>query len=378
MPWKDFSVSEQRWAFCHAVRVLHRPLAEVAREHSISRKTGYKWLKRFEAQQLESMNDRSRRPHASPGRVGEELEREVLLIRDLHGWGPRKIHAVMRRRQIQPLPCLRTVANVLKRHGRVRAEEPQPTWQRFERSQPNQLWQVDHKGPVEVQRRKLVPFSVIDDHSRYALAFEPLVDRTMHRCWQVLWTIFGEVGLPESILCDNAFGTMGPDRPVGLSWFDAQCIRLGINPLHGRPYHPQTQGKVEAFHASAVRELIYRHARRDNAEHFRIDCHAWRQTYNTERPHQALGDEVPLSRWRPSERKRPPAMPQVSYEPGQPLRKVCLEGLVRWRSHRILVGRGIGGDWVRFEEDQTELRVFYGFKQVRRLQNEQLTKDRVV
>ncbi|MCW2763548.1 MAG: family transposase, partial [Marmoricola sp.] len=277
-------------------------------------------------------------------------------------------------------PCLRTVANILKRHGRVTpAAPPVEATQRFERPEPNQLWQIDHKGPVEVDRRKLVPLTVIDDHSRYALAFEPLVDRTMRRSWQVLWDVFAEAGLPEAILCDNAFGTMGIDKPVGLSWFDAQCVKLGIKPLHGRPYHPQTQGKVEAFHATAVREFIYRHARRDDAAHFGADCQAWRQRYNGYRPHEALGDEVPLSRWRPSDRKRPAAMPaSVQYEPGALLRKACLEGLVRWQGRRILVGRGIGGELVRLEEDQSELRVYYGWKQVRRLRLNELSKDRVL
>jgi transposase InsO family protein len=378
LPWKVLCVSEQRWALCHAVRTLGRPLSAVAREFGVSRKTAYKWLERTPGG-VEAMADRSRRPRGSPGRCADDLEHQVLAVRDRHGWGPRKIHAVLRREGVVPLPCIRTVANVLKRHGRVVRPEPEPATQWFERPEPNDLWQVDHKGPVEVDRRKLLPLSVIDDCSRYALAFEPLVDRTMRRTWAVLWNVFGEAGLPRQILSDNAFGTMGIDKPVGLSWFDAQCIKLGIDPLHGRPYHPQTQGKVEAFHSSAVRELIRRHARRDCDEHFRQDCHAWRTVYNVERPHEALGDQVPLSRWRPSDRKRPPTMPAaMTYEPGQPVRKVCLEGLVRWRGCRILLGRGIGGDWVRIEEDESELRVIYGWKQVRRLHASQMTKDRVL
>jgi len=377
LPWKVIEMSEQRWALCHAVRTLGRPVSAVARDFGVSRKTAYKWLGRAQGG-AESMVDRSRRPRVSPRRSDPSLEQQMLAVRDAHGWGPRKIHAVLRRQGVQPLPCRRTVANVLKRHGRVTPPAAPPATQRFERPEPNDLWQVDHKGPVEVDRRKLLPLSVIDDHSRYALAFEPLVDRTMRRTWAVLWDVFGDAGLPRQILADNAFGTMGIDKPVGLSWFDAQCIRLGIEPIHGRPYHPQTQGKVEAFHASAVRELIYRHARRDSEQHFRVDTHAWRTVYNTQRPHEALGDQVPLSRWRPSVRKRPATMPTVQYEPGAWTRKVCQEGLLRWRGCRILLGRGIAGDWVRLEEDESELRVFYGWKQVRRLHPSQITRDRVL
>ncbi|MFT3785024.1 MAG: hypothetical protein QM770_03135 [Tepidisphaeraceae bacterium] len=105
--------------------------------------------------------------------------------------------------------------------------------------------------------------------------------------------------------------------------------------------------------------------------------------YNTQRPHEALGDETPLSRWRPSARKRPATMPTcVNYDAASlarsTLRRVCHEGLVRWRGARVLVGRGLHGDFVRIEEDELELRVHYGFKQVRRLQHAQLLKDRVV
>ena len=385
MPWKVVHMSEQRWAFCHAIKILRRPVAQTARAFGVSRKTAYKWLKRYDqtrtadAVDVAELSDRRRRPAHSPSRTDDLWEKRILAVRDADGYGPRKIHAILRREHPgQTPPCLRTVANVLRRCGRVVKPEP-VACQRFERAEPNQLWQIDHKGPVEVARRKLLPLTVIDNHSRYALAFEPLIDRTMHRSWQVLWNVFGEAGLPDAILCDNAFGTMGIDKPVGLSWFDAQCVKLSIKPLHGRPYHPQTQGKVEAFHASAVREFIFRHARRDDQETFGADCHVWRQRYNTYRPHEALGDEVPLSRWRPSTRLRPAAMPAtVEYEPGAVLRKVCLEGLVRWQGRRILVGRGIGGEMVRFEEDATELRVFYGWKQVRCLQTSLLSKDRVL
>jgi hypothetical protein len=107
----------------------------------------------------------------------------------------------------------------------------------------------------------------------YALAFVPTSDRTMATTFNALWDLFGDVGLPEAILCDNAFGSLG--RP-GLSAFDAKLVRLGIKPLHGRPYHPQTQGKVEAFHGSVMRELVRRHARLDDAGHFAADAEAWR------------------------------------------------------------------------------------------------------
>lgn len=385
MPWKVSGVSDVRFALCHQVRVLGRPVAAAARDFGVSRKTAHKWLTRFDPQAgaacaAAAMGDRSRRPRASPARVGENVEAAVLAIRDRFGWGPRKIHAVMRRERFDPLPALRTVANVLRRNGRVDGPAPAPTEpQRFERGAPNELWQVDHKGPIEVgvggSRQRITPLSVIDDHSRYALAFAPTTDRTMATTFAALWDLFGEVGLPQAILCDNAFGSLG--RP-GLSAFDAKLIRLGIRPLHGRPYHPQTQGKVEAFHGSVVRELVNRHARLDDAEHFAADCEAWRLVYNTQRPHEGLGDDVPVSRWRPSDRRRPAALPEVAYEPGAVLRKVASPGLVRWRTARISVGHGLIGQWVRVREDDGGVTIDYADCPVRHLRPAQLTSDHVV
>jgi len=286
----------------------------------------------------------------------------------------------LRREGLVGLPSARTVANILARHGRVKREAGEPAAvQRFERPAPNDLWQVDHKGAVEVDRVDLLPFSVIDDHSRYCLAYEPLADKTMLSCWEiVLWPLFGEVGLPGAILSDNAFNTPGTPRPAGVSWFDARLILLGIDPLHGRPYHPQTQGKVEALHKSSVRELIRFNARRDDATHFIQDCHRWRHVYNTLRPHEALGDQPPVTRWTPSVRKRPATLPDPVYPAGAILRVTCREGLIRWRGCRILVGRGITGLPVMIEETGQELSIRFCHKLVRVLTNEQMTKDRVI
>src|SRR5262249_24915119 len=152
---------------------------------------------------------------------------------------------------------------------------------------PNELWQLDFKGPVEVGRRRVSALSVLDDHSRYLLALRPCPDMTYATVQAALWDLFGEAGMPEALLCDNAFAARNTD--VGLSAFDAWLIRLEIRPLHGRPYHPQTQGKVERLHATLEAE-IWPRARRDSPEHFAADLEAWRPVYNAVRPHEALGD----------------------------------------------------------------------------------------
>jgi len=244
-----------------------------------------------------------------------------LRVRDDFGWGPRKIHAYLTQ-QGQHLPSIRTVAAILKRSGRVdRPAEPCVPLQRFERGRPNELWQCDFKGYLEIARQRIYPFTLLDDHSRYLFTICPCRDQTMQTAWDILWRIFGEVGLPEELLCDNAFGNK-PQLP-GLSWFEARLIRLGVRVAHGRPYHPQTQGKLERLHGTLEREVFPR-LPRDALPEFQAGLDHWRQcVYNPLRPHEALGDRPPLVRWRPSPRPRPATLPDVAYPPGAVLRKVA-------------------------------------------------------
>jgi transposase InsO family protein len=371
MPWKVQPVSEIRTAFVHQVLTLGRPVAAACRDFGISRTAAYKWLGRHRDRPDDGLVDRTRRPHHSPGRTDPAIEGQVLEVRDRFGWGPRKIRAMLIARGVA-MPSIRTVGSILSRHGRTAPPPAEPApMQRFERGEPNALWQCDFKGYLEVGRRRTWPFALIDDHSRYLLALRPCADQAMATAWAILWGVFGEVGLPEELLCDGAFAARGPGL-TGLSWFEARLIRLGIRPIHGRPYHPQTQGKVERLNGTLEAEL-WPHVRRDATEHFAADLEAWRTgVYNPLRPHEALGDRPPLSRWRPSPRPRPTELPAVEYPAGSVVRKVSTVGDVRWRGYRLLAGRGIVGESVRIEDHGSEIAVFYATHRIRCVATESL------
>ena len=377
MAWKVKTVSDSRFALCHSVRNGGLAVAVAARRFGVSRKTANKWLKIFDRDPQAgslALQDRSRRPIHSPLRTSDKIADQALAWRDRRNWGARKIQTMLKKDSIDA-PSIRTINAILARHGRIKPKMPPAALQRFERPLPNQLWQLDFKGPVEVDRKKLMPLTILDDHSRYLLAFEPCTDLTMATAWNVLWKVFDQAGMPEQILCDNAFSGRASYRPAGLSWFDSRLVRLGIAPCHGRPYQPQTQGKVEALHRSAVRELLDFDARKDNITHFTQDCRAWRDLYNTQRPHQALGDIPPVLRWIPSPRARPSKLPELSYPAGSVLRHVCEHGRISFKKYRILCGHGIGGDLVRIEERDNEIAVFYCEKQIRCLSHDQLKYD---
>jgi hypothetical protein len=265
------------------------------------------------------------------------------------------------------------------RHGRVPdTPAPSPAPQFFERSQPHELWQCDFKGPVEVERQRVHPFTVLDDHSRYLLALEVCADVTMKSAWEVLWVTFGEYGLPESLLCDNAFAATGHLGLPTISWFESRLIRLGIRSIHGRAYHPQTQGKVERLHGTLQRE-VWPFVDRSDKARFARELARWRrEVYNPVRPHEALAGRPPLSRFALSPRLRPRTLPAVSYPSGSVLRRVASGGDISWGGYRILVGAGITGETVRVEDSAEEVKVYFCWKEVRRVPHSQLSRDRLL
>ncbi len=370
MPWKDVTMDAQRQSLCYRIEHNKESVTQVCREAGISRKTAYKWLKRYRLDPLSVLSDRSRRPRRSPRKTDDAVERDVLAMRDEHRWGGRKIER--RLQEIgKPVPSIRTVSAILKRCGRtvsVPREEPVEASMRFERSKPNELWQFDHLGPREIGRQRHFGFTVEDDHSRFCFCFDPLIDTSLVSYWPVLWRVFAEFGLPQAVLCDNAFGARG----LGMSHVEMRLIRLGIRPIHGRPYHPQTQGKVERLHGTIDYELINFKARTDQMVHFLEDRDRWLRTYNHVRPHEALGDKPPISRWRPSERQRPDELPAIEYDTGQIVRKVSQVGDIRYQGTRISVAQCLAGQHVRIEEREHEIGVFYSWKELRTIASQTL------
>ncbi|HSQ58069.1 MAG TPA: leucine zipper domain-containing protein, partial [Gemmata sp.] len=179
MPWKVDPVPEQRTALVHAVRTAGLSVVEAARRSGVSRRTAHQWLARYDADPEAPLADHSRRPRSSPARTPDDAERAVLQARDRWGW-PRQLHAVLQA-EGRPAPPPRTIAAILRRHGRVAAPAPAPAAtppRRSERPAPNELWQLDFKGPLEVERRRVTPLAIWDDHSRYCLALRPCTDMT--------------------------------------------------------------------------------------------------------------------------------------------------------------------------------------------------------
>lgn len=359
MPWREVCVVELRRMFISAARSGQKSFAEICREYGISRKTGYKWVNRYKLDGPGGLADRSRRPH----RVSEGTDRAVqdMLIaeRRAHGvWGVRKLCKRLEMRGVSP-PPERTAHRILKRAGLVRVPdgvEEMPTV-RFERSRPNDLWQMDHKRAIHGKwARRTVPFCVVDDCTRYCIGLRALPDKGLVSTWSALWGILGEYGLPESVLSDNDHIFHGDNGP---SQFEARLMRLGIRILHGRFYHPQTQGKVERFNGTLELELL-RDGCFGSSEELQAGFDRFRDTYNFERPHESIDMDVPGARYRPSLRPRPSRLPEMEYQEGAALRSVNKDGWISWKGYCIEVGMGLYGERVEVLEAEYGIEVFYG------------------
>jgi transposase InsO family protein len=320
MPWREVSIMEQKREFVRLASGAGVNRRELCRRFGIHPATGYKWLGRWTAG--EELTDRSRRPHLSRTRTAPAIEARILTLRDEHpAWGARKLARCLEREGI-PSPACSTVHEILRRNDRIVAP-PGGTaaLQRFEKPAPNLLWQMDFKGHVALgDGSRCHPLTVLDDHSRYDLCLQACADEQGSTVRQRLTLTFRRYGLPEAFFVDN--GTPWGD-PSGERWtrFSVWLLKLGIAVIHGRPYHPQSRGKNERFHRTLEAEVFAFRRFRDLREVQRA-FDAWRDVYNFERPHYALDQQVPASRYRPSHRPMPDRLPTVEYDAHEIVRRV--------------------------------------------------------
>ena len=293
MPWREVSVMDQRREFVRLAMQEGVNRRELCRRFGISPDVGYKWLARQRAGDAE-LADRSRRPHGSPRRSEAAIEAQVLAVRDAHpAWGARKIAHCLQRDGMTP-PALSTVHEILRRaagSSRRRARRRMLV-KRFEKEAPNQLWQMDFKGHMPLANGAAChPLTMIDDHSRYALCIGACANEQSPTVQQQLTATFRRYGMPDAFFVDNGspWGGSGDRRGPACG---SGCCRLGVDVVYARPYHPQSRGKNERFHRTLKAEVFAMRRFRDLPELQRA-FDAWRTVYNLERPHEALGMEVP-------------------------------------------------------------------------------------
>jgi len=343
MGWLEVSVADQRREFVMLASLAGANISALCERFGISRQTGHLWLRRFAAGE-QSFADRSRRPLHSPRRLAGELEARILAVRDAHpAWGARKIAAVLRRDGITP-PADSTVHAVLSRNGRIAPESTGRAYGAFERSEPNALWQMDFKGRVRLGCSAwLHPLTVIDDHSRFAVGLAACADQQTQTVQARLEMTFRHHGLPEAIYVDNG-SPWGGGQPGQWTPLRVWLLKLGIQTIHSKPYHPQGRGKNERFHRSLTAE-VFSLVPLTDFEDAQAAFDRWRHVYNRERPHQALDFATPADRYQPSKRAFPRTLPVPCYAPGEIVRRVgTTKAYVSFRNRLWKVPEAFSGE----------------------------------
>ena len=355
MPWQECDAVSNREEFCRLAVVSDSRVSVLCRRFGISRKTGYKWLQRFRGG--EPCSDRSRRPRRFRAPTSAAVEAEVLELRDRHpAWGGRKLRARLLALGRRSVPAASTITAILHRQGRIEKEESakRGAWQRFEREAPNELWQMDFKGDFKTaDGRRCHALTITDDHSRYSLGLRACLNQQSETVRESLCGVFQRYGLPWSLLTDNGTPWSVSHQPGGYTRLSVWLLRQNIRVLHGRAYHPQTQGKEERFHRTLEAEVLRGRAFANSTEVQR-EFDRWRETYNHERPHEALGLAVPGSRYQASRREFQERLPPVEYNEGDEVRKVSPVGQVHFRGHVIKISEAFRGEPVALRPTTTD------------------------
>jgi transposase InsO family protein len=342
------------------------PVTELCAADGISRKTGYKFLTRYDALGAAGLADQSRRPHRSPTALDPVLLQHLLEAHQRHPyWGPRKLlRLVAERWPDAPWPVRSTVARCFQHLGLVtarrRVRRPGPAGPPLApMDAPNAVWTTDYKGQFKLgDGHYCFPLTVADGYSRMLLACQALTSTKLIEARPIFERLFRAYGLPQRIRSDNGvpFATQALGRLSGLAvWW----IRLGILPDLIAPASPHQNGRHERMHLTLKRECTRPPQRTRAQQQHRFD--RWRHEYNTLRPHEALADATPASAYTPSPRPFPTQLPPLEYPGHYEVRRVSRNGGIRWHKQWVNVSQTLGEEYVGLVEiDDGEWDVYFG------------------
>lgn len=356
MPWRETSPMSERLEFIREYETELFTMTELAAQYGISRKTGYKWLDRYDAEGEVGLLDHSRRPHDSPQATEADLVEALVAQRCRHPhWGARKLLAIVKRRQPDAAwPARSTVCDLLKARGlvappRTRRRSPAPMRSTLAPiTHANEVWTTDFKGEFRTgDGVYCYPLTLRDGFSRFVLRCDGLHGYTYDATRRRFERAFADYGLPERMRSDNG-GPFASTGLGGLSRLSVWWIRLGIVPERIALGHPEQNGSHEQFHAVLKRETARPPAANASAQQrrFRRFC----AEYNDERPHEALQDRPPASCYQPSPRPFPSCLPPLDYPGHFEIRRVSPIGQVSWHGRLLFVSGALAGEDVAFEE----------------------------
>lgn len=356
MPWKESDAMQQRLDFVREAMSNRFTMVELCERYGVSRRIGYKWLARFAEDGRRGLADRTRRPHTCPTAIRPVLAELLCEFRRLHpDWGARKLLRVLRTRhpEIEDWPAASTTAELLARRGLVRRRRRRRSHQHpgvvpIATAAPNDLWTADFKGQFRTGNGVYCyPLTIADQHTRFLLRCHGLLSTETALARPVFERTFREYGLPRAIRTDNGV-PFATSALHGLSHLNVWWMRLGIVHQRIHPGQPQENGAHERMHRTMKRRAIKPVQRTCAAQQTQFN--AFRLEYNTERPHEALGQETPASHYRASSRPYPARLPVPEYPRHFLVKHVTDAGTFRFQQHLLYIANALVDQWIGLEE----------------------------
>lgn len=354
MPWMETCAVRERLQFVRDSARGHYSFRDLCLRYGISCKTGYKWLRRYEAEGIRGLEDRSRAPGTCPHRIAPQVEEAILEVRKGHpSWGPRKILSYLEERTELSLPAASTAGDLLKRKGliekrRRRAQWKHPGTPAVTTKGPNDVWTADFKGEFRtLDGVYCYPLTIVDHHSRYLLGVQALPSTHGEGVRGVFERVFKEVGLPRAIRTDNG-GPFASTGIHGLSQLNVWWLKLGIQHDRIRPGHPEQNGAHERMHRTLKAEATRPPGKNLRGQQQRFARFV--REYNEERPHESLGQKPPARIWTPSEREYPRTVKDPEYPGHHLVRKVDNGGSIKFKRRGVFLSVTLRKEWIGLEE----------------------------
>jgi transposase InsO family protein len=345
-------MADQRKSLVEEIKLGEHSISVLCRKYGVSRPTAYKWLKRDETH--ESFGSRSKAPLHIPNKTCAATESLILQTRDRYPcWGSYKLKVYLERKGAAGIPSAKTITAILHRNSRISEEASAAAahWKRFEMPAPNDLWQTDFKGHFAMENGfRCHPLTVTDDMSRFNLCISAKGNEQLKGVRDSFLSLFREYGLPKMVLCDNG-PPWGFTSVFGYTRFEVFLMDFGVLPIHGKPLHPQTQGKSERFHKTLKNELLRQVSIKD-LQHAQEKFDAFRKEYNEDRPHCSLDYAVPADRYRSSDKAMPCKVEEWEYPGECAVKRVRACGCIRFRNKDLFLSESFYGHNVALIEAQ--------------------------
>lgn len=358
MPWRECSAMDQKMRFVCDCLAAEASMTVLCERYGISRQTGYVWLGRYRSEGPSGLEERSRAPLRHGRAMPAALAVRIVAARKRKPyWGPRKLLAVLSEEDPAcSWPSASAVSDLLRREGlsqpRRKRRRPLEAERPFEQIiGPNDGWCIDFKGWFRTgDGHRCDPLTVSDAYSRYLLGLQ-IVDPVSAAVEARMDRLFKEHGLPRAIRSDNGppFASAGAG---GLTRLSARWVKMGIGLERIEPGKPQQNGRHERMHGTLKREACSPPRATRSGQQRRFN--AFRQEYNHERPHEALGQIPPARIYSCSPRPFPAKLEDPEYDAQEQVRRVRCNGEIKWKGSTLFVSQALIGEAVAISEHEDD------------------------